>query len=181
MARIATKAAYYRLWRAGALGNRPRTWATPNDLWAAWKRGEVAGTTPVVMRSTQVGFKTRYGIPVAQAIHDGVAVPGATYNECLPDEKLLVQGEAQRGTHGLDLTYTRVKKPMKVALAEKTERARGLTAKMLLDHFMWPPSRDDLDALWDLYPDAVIEFSTYSTAIGDQPHRNTLIWEVRDY
>jgi hypothetical protein len=175
MARIATKKAYYRLWRAGVLGNRPRTWKDAETLRASGWSG------PVVMRSTQVGWKTLYGITVREALDRAATVPGATFNECLPDHLLLIQGEAQRSERGIDLHYSFTQKPMKLALAAAPRSASGLYAKMLLDHFLWPTSRDDLDALWDLYPDAVIEFSTYSIAIGDQPHRNTLIWEVRDY
>jgi hypothetical protein len=175
-ARIRCKREFYRLWRAGLLGNRPRTWADATALAASgWPR-------PVVARSSNAnGWKTRYGIAVEEALALARQVPGLTFNECLPDEALLIQGEVMRGERGLELTYSTVRKPMKVALAEETRSALGLAAKMLLDFYLWPTSRDDLDALLDLYPAAVVEFGAYDRAIGDQPFRNTLFWEVRNY
>jgi hypothetical protein len=168
---IRTKREFYRLWRAGVLGNRPRTWVTVDDLLASgW-------TQPVVVRSTAVGGPTLYGISVASAL----AFVNATFNECLDDDALLIQGEVMRDVGGLALTYSTVCKPMKLALAERTARAHGLAAKLILDHFLGPSSRDDLDALLDLHPGAVVEFGTYSRNLGDQPHRNTLFWEVRNY
>jgi hypothetical protein len=46
---------------------------------------------------------------------------------------------------------------------------------------MDPSSRDDLDALFDLYPDAAVEFACFPHNLGIFPHRNTVIWEVRNY
>lgn len=175
MGTIRSKIEYYRLWRAGVLGNRPRTWATLEDLLKSGWPG------PVTLRSTQVGFKTKYDLSIKEAATCASLTVGATFNESLPDDKLLIQGEAMRGERGLELTYSIIRKPMKLALAEETRWANGVVAKALLDHYLWPPSRDDFEALWDLYPDSVIEFGAYSIAVGDQPHRNTLIWEVRNY
>jgi hypothetical protein len=174
MTAIRTKSEFYRQWHAGSLGNRPRTWRTADELRASgWPN-------PVVIRSACTpGWKTVYGAPVEQALR--IAPPGATFNQLLDDSRILLQGEAMRGERGIELTYSTVTKPMKVALAEESRQATGLTARAILDHFLCPSSRDDLEALWDLYPDAVIEFGVYSRNLGDQPHRNTLIWEVRNY
>lgn len=174
--RIATKAAYYRLWRAGLLGNRPRTWADAAALAASgW-------TGPVVARSTSIGGKTRYGISVEEALALAAREPGLTFNELLEDEHILLQGEVQRSEHGLILFYSFAPGlRMKEALAREPNHAIGLTAKIILDHYLSPASRDDLDALLDLYDGHVIEFGVYARNVGDQPHRNTLFWEVRDY
>jgi hypothetical protein len=51
----------------------------------------------------------------------------------------------------------------------------------LLDRFMDPNSRADLDALLDLYPDAAVEFSCFSVNVGIFPARNTIFWETRNY
>jgi hypothetical protein len=94
---------------------------------------------------------------------------------------LLIQGEVTRAPGGLYLRYDttpslKMNEAMRVA-----KDAFGLRAKLLLDHHLWPSSRDDMDALLDLYPGHVIEFSAHDCACGDQPHRNTLFWEVRRY
>jgi hypothetical protein len=168
---IRTKREFYRLWRAGVLGNRPRTWATSFDLaMSGW-------TQPVVVRSLRPGGSTVYGV----AVEIATRLSEATFNEMLDDSKLAIQGEVLRDVGGLALTYSTVKLPMKLALAERTEHAHGLAAKLILDHFLCPSSRDDLDALLDLYDGAVVEFGAYSCNLGDQPHRNTLFWECRNY
>jgi len=50
-----------------------------------------------------------------------------------------------------------------------------------LDRFMDPSSRDDLEQLFDLYPDATVEFTCYQMDLGTIPRRNTIFWEVRNY
>jgi hypothetical protein len=172
---IPNKATYYRLWRAGVLGNRPKTWATADDLRAS------GYAQPIVMRSTQVGWKTLYGISVEEALRLAPGVQGATFNELLPDAEIVLQGEVMRTWRGLELTYSFAPYPMKIALAKAPCYAVGLVAKLLLDTWLWPASRDDVDAFLDLYDGHAIEFTAYGIAVGDQPHRNTLIWEVRRY
>jgi hypothetical protein len=177
VARIPNKREFYRLWRAGLLGNRPRTWPTYEALLASGYVGTVT------IRSVgAAGGKTRYRVPLAEVpeyLKTWVGTP--TFNESAPDDMLVIQGEVMRSETGLVLAYdTTPDMPMNVA-RHQFRTAGPLYAKLLLDHHLSPASRDDLNAIWDLYPDAVIEFSTYSVKVGDQPHRNTLIWEVRDY
>ena len=56
-----------------------------------------------------------------------------------------------------------------------------LETKVLLDRYLDPSSRDDLDALLELYPDATIELTAFDIDTGVIPGRNTIFWEVRDY
>jgi hypothetical protein len=171
---IRTKREFYRLWNAGLLGNRPRTWHSLMALTSSDFQGEVT------IRNAEVpGWRTQYRVPVNEAIL--TAPPGSTFNESAPDLQLTFQGEVTRREGGLYLRFDCTPNlKMKEAMACAKD-AYGLTAKLLLDRYLWPSSRDDLDALLDLYPDHVIEFSAYDRAVGDRPHRNTLIWEVRAY
>lgn len=57
----------------------------------------------------------------------------------------------------------------------------GLLARSLLRHYCDPASVDCIYELLDLYPDHAIEFSAFRVPVGTVPHRNTVIWEVRDY
>lgn len=57
----------------------------------------------------------------------------------------------------------------------------GSAVLALVDEFMDPASRTDLDALLELYPDATIEFACFPCAVGVIPSRNTIFWEVRNY
>ncbi len=44
-----------------------------------------------------------------------------------------------------------------------------------------PSSRDDLEALLELYPDATVELTSYDVDVGVLPYRNTIVGEVRHY
>lgn len=176
MPRIRTKKQFYRLWSAGLLGNRLRCWDSAAALGRAGFGGRVA------VRSSVAGGPCRYGLTVPEALEAGKGWPCKPYfNEMAPDDNLRLQGEVAREVGGLCLTYSttpglRMREALKTA-----KTARGVAAHAILGAYLWPASRDDLDALWDLYPDSVIEFSAYGCAVGDQRNRNTLIWEVRDY
>jgi hypothetical protein len=175
---IRAKAEFYRRWFAGLLGNRPRTWGTPEALLASGYTGTVS-----VRTVGPAGGKTRYNLTVSEAVEAARDWPGKpTFNESAPDHVLLIQGEVTRSVGGLYLRYsTTPGMKMNEAMRLDAHDASGLTAKLLLDHFLWPASRDDLDALLDAYPDHVVEFSAHGCACGDQPHRNMLVWEVRAY
>lgn len=102
-------------------------------------------------------------------------------SEAAPDEYIVAQGEVCRHIGGLEMRYSTLKTAMRNALPVSQHHASGLRAKMLIEHWMSPSSLNDLNELLDTYPDAVIEFSIYSIELGSCPHRNTLIWEVRNY
>lgn len=178
MSAIACKAQFYRLWHAGLLGNRPRTWRTPNAL----RESGFSGLVTMRAATGSGGGACGYRLTVADALERAKALgAAATFNEACPDDRLLVQGEVARMPGGLELSYSTTPG---LAMREAMRGARhaGPTeALTLLRDALSPSSWDDLDALWDLYPDAVIEFSAYDRLVGDQPHRNTLIWEVRNY
>lgn len=160
------------------LGNRPRTWVGREALAASGYGG------PVSIRTAQGsgGGKAMYRVPAAEALALTAGWGQApTFNESAPDDRLVLQGEAARMVGGLCLTYSTTPG---LAMREALKNARtasGVAAHAILAAYLSPSSRDDLDALWDLYPDAVIEFSAYECCVGDQRGRNALIWEVRNY
>lgn len=176
---ITTKRQFYRLWRAGVLGNKPRIWG---DLWALMLSDYRGSVT--IRSASATGWKTMYRVPygqVGEAVNGPIPVEDPTFNESAPDEVLTFQGEVTRAVGGLYLRYDCTPDlKMKEAMA-RAKDAYGLAARQLLARYLWPSSYDDLMDLLDLYPDHVIEFSAYDRKVGDQPHRNTLIWEVRHY
>ena len=105
----------------------------------------------------------------------------------MPDEELVIQGEAMYGLWGLNLTYTTIKEPMNLALKKELVMTSGINAKLLLQNALWPTSYDDLVELLKVYtnegsePSCVVEFSSYRVAVGNLPNRNTVFWEVRNY
>lgn len=172
--KIRNKRQFYRLWHAGLLGNRPRTWKNARELAGSSYSGLVT-----IRSTTDLNWATRYRVPVTEALAE--SAEGATFNESMPDDNLVLQGEVARTWRGLELTWDDTPGlGMKDAM-KRSAKMLGARALCLLRAELWPSSLDDLWALLDLYPDAVIEFSAYDRAVGVLPHRNTIIWEVRDY
>lgn len=57
----------------------------------------------------------------------------------------------------------------------------GILAINFLKENLAPASYDDIIELLKIFPEDVIEFSCYEIFIGNLPHRNHIIWEVRGY
>jgi len=139
------------------------------------------------MRNRKGGNAT-YNVPleklsqeIKRYIKMGYSVGDLTFNQSMPDEHLLIQGELMLRPFGYYLLYSIVKKPMNIALKEEPKHAHGLEALSLLKTNLWSQSYTDLMDLLDIYSESVIEFGAYDLAVGDLPHRNTIIWEVRNY
>ena len=98
-----------------------------------------------------------------------------------PTEKTLFQGEVVQGLHGLDLTFTRVRKPMRDALAERCGHVSGAIVVVMLEHWLNDKSLEWLKCLLKDYPFHAIEFSVYDCCWGTIPGYNTVFWEVRLY
>lgn len=176
---IRSKAEFFRLWQAGVLGYKLGTWDHPRDI---------PQHVPIVgFRQVGVAGGGRFEV-CARAEAFRIAATwsaiGLRYVICevAPDEKGTVQGEVCRGLGGweglLGLTPgIRMRDAIKRGLLRPL---RGAAVLVVLETYMSPASRDDLDALLDLYPDATVEF----TCFGDHDFergRNTIFWEVRNY
>ena len=187
MREIKTKEEFYKAYEKGLFGNKVRTWGSYEELKnSGWKGG-------VCIRGQGIPrHLARYNIPinkVQKAIKEidnhykkrGTKRPKIKFNQAMPDEKLLIQGEVMRGTQGLYLLYTTIKKPTNLAFAEEEIIEERIKAKMTLQRNLCPSSFSDLETLLDIYSESVIEFSTYSVNVGNIPNRNTVFWEVRNY
>jgi hypothetical protein len=102
---------------------------------------------------------------------------GYNISEMMNDDDIAVQGEWYKG----ELFASFVQKPMRPALAQAAFRVGGIMAIDCIRRYFNPCSLEDFNELRDSYPDAVIEFSAYYHKVGMLPHRNVLIWEVREY
>ena len=181
--RIRSKQQSYRLWEQGSFGNKLRTW---NALEEITKSG-YAGTVTMRYKGHHGGGLVAYNVPLSSVpetqrrwISEGAQPDLITFNESAPDEYLLIQGEVTRLSRGLYLFYNREKKKMREALIN-ARSATGLTARIMLEHYLDPSSYEDIQALLALFPDHAIEFSTYNAYLGNIPGRNTIMWEVRNY
>lgn len=191
---IPNKRAFFTLWEAGLLGNRPPLWRDVRDIPRSIPR---------------VGFRElgRAGggawtlVPRAEAEATAAewTALGRTFvmDGSVPNDKTTLQGELRRTEDGM-VSYLCERAswacrqlfpplqpglpPMRQTIAAGWHRHRGYFETLeLLNQYLDPSSRDDVDELFDLYPDAVIEFSAFSVNTGNIPGRNTIIWEVRCY
>ena len=181
MAEIRSKKQFYELWRAGLLGNRPRTWLDVEEAYAAScprygirEQGRAGGGKFEVVPRSELLERIQVWVREKRTfiLDDGA-----------PNELVQLQGEVTRTEHGLEgVMAIRSGLNMREAAARGLLLpVRGLRANLLLDHFLCPNSREDLGKIMDAYPDAVVEFAAFPSFVGVLPRRNTLIWEVRNY
>ena len=166
------------------LGNRTRLWRSPFDAF----RSEVP---EVGFREIRSGNGAGAGA-WCKVPRDKVfwtfdewrrAGRNIIMDDGAPDEHRTMQGEICRTFRGLE-GYISVgtKLPMRPDMAAGNMKHRtGSTILYLLDRYMDVNSRDDLEGLLELFPDATIEFSCFSVDVGHLPNRNTIFWETRNY
>ena len=100
----------------------------------------------------------------------------------MPDDKIVVQGEIARSDQfGWIFRVSHMKRPMNISLGTDQHHHTGPGYWLYLKQVMDDASYQELQILFERYPNATVEFSTYSINVGDCPGRNTLIWEVRNY
>ena len=197
---IRSKRQFFELWEAGVLGNRTRLWRDPQEAheWAInivvekqWKEGKLGSFPPDV---PEIGFR-ELRKPGSAGAGKWEKVPwtkvfetaerwraeGRDFimDDACPNEQTTLCGEVVRTFLGT--TGHLAIEPRCGMRQAKLEHRSPLVTKALLEKYMDPSSRDDLDALLDLYPDAAVEFSCFPFNVGVLPHRNTLFWETRNY
>jgi hypothetical protein len=181
---VNSKSEYYQLYERGFFGNKPLTWNSIEEIVKSGWNGKIC----IRGKKGIARSKARFNLTLEETEKyllelekEGIPRINLTFNQSLPDEDLLIQGEVMRSTRSYSLTYTTIKEPMNYALAKETLCAEGLTALNLIKSNLFPSSYEDLQTLFSIFPDSVIEFSSYRFPLGSLPNRNTLIWEVRNY
>lgn len=182
---IRSKRKFYELWEAGVLGNRTQIFRTLEEVYAsgvtrkigfrqlsqgggAWELAETIDQVPEIYARWKAAGRNFI-------IDDGV-----------PNDKTTMQGEICRtetGLYGFIAVATDGKglPPMRRSIAAGMHREyHRVAVRALMERYMDPASRDDVDALLDLYPDHVIEFACFSVKVGVL-RRQTIVWEVRLY
>lgn len=180
---IKTKAQFFILWEAGCLGNRTRLWRNPHEAysWAKANNHEVG-----FRQIGSAGGGKWEKVPWYKVLYtaDKWRREGRKFimDDGAPDEYRTLQGELCRTPKGMEgFLEVGGGLPMRPAMAAGLMKPYGYVQTLvLLGRYMDPPSRDDVDAIFDLYPDATIEFSCFSVNAGVY-NRNTIFWEVRDY
>ena len=179
---IRTKAEFFRLWEAGVLGNKLRTWRDPNEA-------VISGVPLVGFRQIGAAGGGRFQLVENAHILDAAlkwTLDGLSFMVCeaAPDQHAMLQGEVCRllggwhGALGINMQGIRMRDAMARGLLKP---CRGVQVVDLLNRFMDVNSREDLEGLLELYPDATVEFTCYRYEVGCLPARNTIFWEVRNY
>lgn len=179
---IRNKAQFFELWKAGVLGNRTNLWDSVYE--AIEDRATSFGFRQI--GKTGGGAWTRVNTPAeAIEVSNEWRSLGRKFivDDGCPDDKRILQGEICRTYKGMEgFLDTTSKLPMRQAIAAgHMKHCSYGTCIGLLNRYMDPSSRDDLDQLLELYPDAAIEFSCFSVNVGVFPNRKTIFWEVRNY
>jgi hypothetical protein len=195
--KVRSKAEFFQLWEAGMLGNRTRLWRDQQNAvnWAAARSKKIFGFYQPLQ--PEIGFreirkagsagagkwqKVPWGEVLATAEEWRAEGRNFIMDDGAPDDKRTLCGEICRSWNGLGGVLGVVQMPMREAMAKGLLLPRtGAAINALLERYMDASSRDDLDGLMELYPDAAIEFSCFTVNVGVFPRRNTLFWEVRDY
>lgn len=196
---VRNKRDFFALWEAGVLGNRTRLWRDPREAFLWGESVYHAQVMPkVYWNFPEIGFR-EIRKPGSVGAGKWEKVPwhrvfetakrwqaeGLDFimDDGCPDDKRTLQGEVVRTERGLEgFLDIGARLPMRPAMAAGHMKPYGyLATRLLLDRYMDPSSREDLDALLEQYPDAAIEFTCFSVNVGIFPNRNTLFWETRNY
>lgn len=181
--RVNRKGWNYALYELGFYGNTPRNWGSLEEFKASGYNGLFNMRSKTGIGRDQVP----YGLTLDQLDENverfrslGVTPNMISFNEVMPDDKLVIQGELDRTHLGLGLRYSFEKDRMNKALATKDHLDHGLTAQVILERYLGDYYFDKLKEVLDFFPSAAIEFSYWSVSVGvlDEP---LVIWEVRNY
>lgn len=185
---VKNKAEFFKLWMEGVLGNRTRLWKDP---FQALEEARKFGIKEIGFREVRQAGTA--GAGKWEKVDRELILPTALrwkgegrkflMDDACPNEKIIFQGEVCRTYRGLEgFLDTTGHMPMRPAMAAGNMKHYSPAATIhLIEKFMDASSQEDLWALLDLYPDAAVEFSTFSVNVGIFPHRNTLFWETRNY
>lgn len=154
----------------GEFGNRIRVWREPATAM-------LHHSGPFGLRSVVPGGAFHPGVPRDKLME--LWTPQHTVDEGFVDEHRIMNAEVCRDPD-LRLFYSLERTDMRTGLRRSGQEARGLRARMLLEAYCWPSSLEDIRELLDAYPNAAIEFSLADRAVGVLPHRNHVVWEVRE-
>ncbi len=187
--KILNKAENYALYEAGLFGNKALTWNSYEEILRSdWKEGICMRSKTGISRNIQRKY---FNIPIKEVsrcieewISMGIKKESITFNQSMPDEHLLIQGEILREEKLFCFHYSTVKKPMNLALKEKSWEIIGFgEVEEILRQKLTKGSYTDLEGLLAEFPYSIVEFSAYSIPVGNRANenRNTVFWEVRNY
>lgn len=180
---IATKSEYLELAAGGRLGNQMPSWSSPEEAIASGYSGAVM----IRDRTPNSPFmRPDVAMEDVPSTIEHLVSLGATREKLYlthmtPGSRRRINGELWRSPSGLYLNYSTSQAHLRKSLDESGRHAERSSAMAILRATCDPDSVDDLMLLLDIYPDAVIEFTSYDSPVGTIPGRRVVIWEVRNY
>jgi hypothetical protein len=188
---ILNKKQNYRLWQSGAFGNKLRAWRTVESWWDSGFEGRVVLRTllPLGNGPCVYNLLPDDAFYTAQVwITQGIPSDAIMINEAAPDQDVILQGEYLNDVCEIDgrvywsiFKNSFVQAHMRDALKQSHLTVGNMNADHLIRSAMTPASYEDWQELITRYPGHVLEVSIYDRCLGDLPHRNALVWEVRRY
>lgn len=184
--RVADKASMFRLLQEGAFGNTTPQWFSV-EAWQSDRLGaRTGGLWGIRSAATSGGDKrTKLNVPVEE-------VPGLVQQwfpggggqiSPMVDHSATLRAHVHRDHQGTQLWYVEGLRQVswREAFAIHSRRCERTAAELILRRHLNENSFDDLHALLDRFDGHIVELTAMDRCYGTVPHRNTVIWEVRDY
>jgi hypothetical protein len=181
---IKSKLEFYVLYEKGFFGNRAMAWKTYEEIIESGWGGQVCMRAKNGTQRKNVVYNIdleKVPATIEEWKKLGIQQEKISFNQSMPDKDLTIQGELMNSERGLYLLYTTVKKPMNLGLREQELYAEGMKTNLMLKSYLSPSSYEDMKILLEMFPEDIIEFSSYRVNVGNIPGRNTVIWEVRNF
>lgn len=185
-ATINDKKLMYSLLKAGRLGNALQSYYTLSD-WLASNPKNAKTYWGIRTNDTSMDKRMRLNvqrIEVEKLYTDWF--PDGTGGNISPmiDMHCTCKLQLWDAPHGYELQYITMwdfVDPWRGSFEKYGQHATGIKAKAILRHYLNENSYNDLQDLLAMYPGHVVEMSSCDICIGTKEHRNTIIWEVRNY
>lgn len=184
-AQIPTKDAFLAGQKTGQFGNYLRCWNTLEDL----SRTGYDGHITIRSRKKNSPFFVADTIPSAachylQNIGVNQAQMVDLFFQEIPNPNLLRNANLEGGYieagSFLSLALERDTLSPVRGICERAKHYSGVLARLALEYALRPDSLDELDRLWSIYPNAIIEATEFKEPVGAL-EKNLVIWEVREY
>lgn len=183
---ILHKSDNFKALKSGCFGNRLKNW-TAQEFLSIYRTVSNSSKYAIRYLGDAGGAWCIYRIEradvpdtIKRIMAEGAELSRITINEMAPPQCSTLNCEYLNIAQGF-LHYSTANLPMREALALHAKNTSGLQARVLLRSYLTEASYSDLEALFELYPDHVIELSAFSCFLGDLPGRNAVVWEVRKY
>jgi hypothetical protein len=177
--KVPDKATFMRLSQQGLLGNALQSWARPQDL--NGYKGWVTIRCKIPDSPLFVPLTQHYNVESILEDYKKRGFESSNfYIQEVPIVPRIMNFEVMRDTKYLYLTYgTDPSLNLRHDLERNGRRLEGLEAALLLKNKLGR-EMDQLNDVWDEYPESIIEATMFSQPVGVFD-RQLVLWEVRDY